>query len=159
MDSKKVLYFGLGLGAALLYMKYMKDRKLKADDIKNKAVNPTTPMTTSAAATNPAMGIVDKAIINIEKAVGKGSMMVGDLTKQGKRSSGGGGYSRKPMDVPLREYKNTGKNTGVANPDIIYGVDGVATSQVNDYTSISKACKCSDKTNTHQLGILQNFNR
>ena len=143
MDSKKVLFFGLGIGAALLYMKYMKDKKLKADDIKNKAVNPTTPMMTSAAATNPAGGIVATTNALIEKAVGKGSMMVGDLTRQGKRSSGGGGTSRKPMEVPLREYK---------------GADGTS-GGVNDYTSISKACKCSDRTKTNQLGILQNFNR
>lgn len=142
MDSKKVLYFGLGLGAALLYMKYMKDRKLKTDDIKNKAVNPTTPMTTSAAATNPSGGIVATTTEKIKQAFGEGAMTIKDLTKKKNIGLGAGGIRR--QEVPLKEYK---------------AADGVATSQVNDYTSISKACKCSDKTNTHQLGILQNFGR
>jgi hypothetical protein len=157
MDSKKVLYFGLGIGAVLLYMKYMKDKKLKAEDIKNKAVNPTTPMTSTTAATNPSGGIIATTTEKIKQAFGEGAMTVKDLTKKKNIGLGAGGIRR--QEGPLREYKNTGKNTGVANPDIIYGIDGVATSQVNDYTSISKACKCSDKTKTNQLGILQNFNR
>jgi hypothetical protein len=142
MDSKKVLFFGLGIGAALLYIKYMKDRKLKADDIKNKAVNPTTPMNSTTAATNPAGGIVATTTEKIKQAFGEGAMTIKDLTKKKNIGLGGGGIRR--QEGPLREYK---------------GADGVASSQVNDYTSISKACKCSDKTQTHQLGILQNFNR
>ena len=141
MDSKKVLFFGLGIGAALLYMKYMKDKKLKADDIKNKAVNPTTPMTTNAAATNPAGGIVNTTTEKIKQAFGEGAMTIKDLTKKKNIGLGAGGIRR--QEVPLREYK---------------GADGTG-GGVNDYTSISKACKCSDRTKTNQLGILQNFNR
>jgi hypothetical protein len=143
MDSKKVLYFGLGIGAALLYIKYMNDRKLKAEDIKNKEVKPTTPMNSTTAATNPSQGIVATTTEKIKQAFGEGAMTINDLTK-GRKNIGLGAGGIKQQDVTLREYK---------------GADGVATSQVNDYTSISKACKCSDKTKTHQLGILQNFNR
>jgi hypothetical protein len=152
MKDYKILYFGLGIAAVLLYLKYMKDKPLKKEDIANKNVTPTTPMTS----TTSTGGIVATTTEIIKEAFGQGAMTIQDIAKN-KGNSGGGGYSRKPQDVPLREYKNT----GVANPklDIIYNADGSSSTLKKSFTSIDQACKCADNTTTNQLNILKNFNR
>jgi hypothetical protein len=132
MKDYKILYFGLGVGAVLLYLKYMKDKPLKKEDIANKNVTPTTPMTS----TTSTGGIVATTLE-------KGKMTIADIVGS-KALSGGGSYSRKPQDVPLREYK---------------GADGSSTTFKKDFTSIDQACKCADKTTGNQLGILKNFGR
>ena len=139
MDSKKVLYFGLGIAAVLLYMKYMKDQKLKKEDIANKAKSPTSPMTT----TTSTGGIVATTTEKIKAAFGQGAMTIQDIAGN-KGNSGGGGVSRKPMYAPPIEFK---------------GADGSSSAPRKNFTSIDQACKCADKTKTNQLGILQNFGR
>lgn len=139
MDSKKVLYFGLGIAAVLLYLKYMKDQKLKKEDIANKAKASTTPMTTSASNG----GIIATTTEKIKSAFGQGAMTLKDFAGN-KGNSGGGGVSRKPMYAPPIEFK---------------GADGSSSAPRKNFTSIDQACKCADKTQTNQLGILQNFNR
>jgi hypothetical protein len=139
MKDYKILYFGLGIGAVLLYLKYMKDKPLKKEDIANKNVTPTTPMTS----TTSNGGIVAATTEKIKSAIGQGSMTLKDFAGN-KGNSGGGGVSRKPMYAPPIEYK---------------GVDGSSTTPRKNFTSIAQACKCADKSNTNQLGILKNFDR
>jgi hypothetical protein len=132
MKDYKILYFGLGVAAVLLYFKYMKDKPLKKEDIANKNVTPTNPMTS----TTSTGGIVATTLE-------KGKMTIEDIVKS-TGLSGGGNRSRKPQDVPLREYK---------------AADGSSSTPRKDFTSIDQACKCADSTNINQLGILKNFNR
>ena len=139
MDKKKILYFGLGIAAVLLYIKYMKDQKLKKEDIANKAKSSTTPMTT----TTSTGGIIATTTEKIKAAFGQGAMTIQDIAGN-KGNSGGGGVSIKPQNVPLREFK---------------GADGSSSTPRKSFTSIDKACKCADNTKTNQLGILQNFGR
>jgi hypothetical protein len=139
MKDYKILYFGLGIAAVLLYLKYMKDKPLKKEDIANKNVTPTTPMTS----TTSTGGIVATTTEKIKEAFGQGAMTLKDIAGN-KGNSGGGGVSRKPQDVPLREYK---------------GADGSSSAPKKSFTSIDQACKCADNTTTNQLGILKNFGR
>ena len=159
MKDYKILYFGLGVAAVLLYFKYMKDKPLKKEDIANKNVTPTTPMTS----TTSTGGIVATTLE-------KGKMTIQDIVNN-TGLSGGGNRSRKPQDVPLRDYRKGGsteyamrtfnKKNDFDNPkvDIIYNADGSSTTFKKDFTSIDQACKCADNTTTNQLGILKNFNR
>ena len=132
MKDYKILYFGLGVAAVLLYLKYMKEKPLKKEDIANKNVTPTTPMTS----TTSNGGIVATTLE-------KGKMTIQDIVKS-TGLSGGGNRSRKPMDAPPIEFK---------------GADGSSTTFKKDFTSIDQACKCADKTTGNQLGILKNFSR
>lgn len=132
MKDYKILYFGLGVGAVLLYLKYMKEKPLKKEDIANKNVTPTTPMTS----TTSTGGIVATTLA-------KGKMTIEDIVKS-TGLSGGGNVSRKPQDVPLKEFK---------------GADGSSSTVRKNFSSIDQACKCADNTTTNQLGILKNFNR
>jgi hypothetical protein len=132
MKDYKILYFGLGIASVLLYLKYMKDKPLKKEDIANKNVTPTTPMTSTTSTGGIVATTLQKGKLTIEEIVGS------------KALSGGGSYSRKPQDVPLREFK---------------GADGSSSTPRKDFTSIDQACKCADNTTTNQLGILKNFNR
>ena len=150
MKDYKILYFGLGIAAVLLYLKYMKDKPLKKEDIANKNVTPTTPMTS----TTSTGGIVETTTEKIKQAFGQGAMTLKDFAGN-KGNSGGGGVSRKPKYAAPIEYKNT----GVANPEIIYNADGSSSAPRKNFTSIDQACKCADKTKTNQLDILKNFNR
>jgi hypothetical protein len=132
MKDYKILYFGLGIASVLLYFKYIKDKPLKKEDIANKNVTPTTPMTS----TTSTGGIVATTLQ-------KGKMTIEDIVKS-TGLSGGGNISRKPQDVPLREYK---------------AADGSTSTPRKNFSSIDQACKCADNTTTNQLGILKNFNR
>jgi hypothetical protein len=139
MKDYKILYFGLGVAAVLLYLKYMKDKPLKKEDIANKNVTPSNPMTTSASNG----GIIGTTTEKIKAAFGQGAMTLKDFAGN-KGNSGGGGVSRKPMYAPPIEFK---------------GADGSSSAPRKNFTSIDQACKCADKTKTNQLGILQNFGR
>lgn len=132
MKDYKILYFGLGVAAVLLYFKYIKDKPLKKEDIANKNVTPTTPMTS----TTSTGGIVATTLE-------KGKMTIQDIVKN-TGLSGGGNRSRKPMDAPPIEFK---------------GADGSSSTPRKNFSSIDQACKCADNTTTNQLGILKNFNR
>ena len=105
---------------------------MKKEDIANKNVTPTTPMTS----TTSTGGIVATTLE-------KGKMTIQDIVKN-TGLSGGGNRSRKPMDAPPIEFK---------------GADGSSTTFKKDFTSIDQACKCADKTTGNQVGILKNFNR
>jgi len=139
MKDYKILYFGLGVAAVLLYFKYMKDKPLKKEDIANKNISPTTPMTS----TTSTGGIVAATNEKIKSVLGQGAMTIQDIAGN-KGNTGGGSYSRKPQDVPLREYK---------------AADGSSSTPRKDFTSIAQACKCADNTTSNQLGILKNFGR
>lgn len=132
MKDYKILYFGLGVAAVLLYFKYMKDKPLKKEDIANKNVTPTTPMTS----TTSTGGIVATTLE-------KGKMTIQDIVNN-TGLSGGGNRSRKPMDASPIEFK---------------GADGSSSTVRKNFSSIDQACKCADNTTTNQLDILKNFNR
>ena len=139
MKDYKILYFGLGIAAVLLYLKYMKDKPLKKEDIANKNVTPTTPMTS----TTSTGGIVATTTEKIKETFGQGAMTLKDIAGN-KGNSGGGGVSRKPMYAPPIEFK---------------GADGSSSAPRKNFSSIDQACKCADNTKTNQLGILKNFGR